>query len=65
MSTTTRKPIEIRSCTASEVPYILQFIRDLAKYEKELVKVEATVETLSQALGFLPPSASSRKYINF
>ncbi|RPA87601.1 acyl-CoA N-acyltransferase [Ascobolus immersus RN42] len=50
---------EIRLCTASEVPYILQFIRDLAEYEKELDKVEATVESLSIALGFTPPPASS------
>ena len=42
--------IAIRSATAADVPLILQFIRDLAAYEKLLPEVEATEERLRATL---------------
>lgn len=40
----------IRPATAADVPLILQFIRDLAAYEKLLPEVEATAERLRATL---------------
>lgn len=42
-----------------DVPYILQFIRELAEYEHALHEVEATNESLLQTLSF--PSTPPRK----
>ena len=42
--------LEIRSATESDVPLILQFIRDLAVYEKLEHKVIATEETVRRTL---------------
>ncbi|MDX6738900.1 GNAT family N-acetyltransferase [Actinocorallia sp. A-T 12471] len=42
--------IKVRSATVADVPVILGFIRDLAEYEKELDKVEATEDDLRAAL---------------
>ena len=42
--------VHIRSATESDVPLILQFIRDLAIYEKLEHKVEATEQQLRQTL---------------
>lgn len=43
-------------CEIADVPYILQFIRELADYEKALHEVEATEEsllaTLSRTMNF-------------
>lgn len=43
-------PIEIRSATPADVPLILQFIRDLAEYEKLSHEVVATGEKLTRTL---------------
>ena len=42
--------VHIRSATEGDVPLILQFIRDLAIYEKLEHKVEATEQQLRQTL---------------
>ncbi|GFF49439.1 N-acetyltransferase ats1 [Aspergillus lentulus] len=42
----------IRLATPEDVPYILQFIRELADYEKALHEVEATEESLLATLSF-------------
>ena len=42
--------VEIRSATEADVPLILQFIRDLAIYEKLEHKVIATEETVRRTL---------------
>jgi GNAT superfamily N-acetyltransferase len=42
--------LEIRGATESDIPLILQFIRDLARYEKLEHKVVATEEGLRQTL---------------
>ncbi|KAM0090165.1 Golgin imh1 [Aspergillus fumigatus] len=39
-------------CEIADVPYILQFIRELADYEKALHEVEATEESLLATLSF-------------
>ncbi|CRG88635.1 Golgin IMH1 [Talaromyces islandicus] len=51
----------IRLATAEDVPYILQFIRELADYEKALHEVEATHESLLETLSFpgTPPKKGS------
>ncbi|KAJ6111387.1 hypothetical protein N7523_007448 [Penicillium sp. IBT 18751x] len=51
----------IRLATAEDVPLILQFIRELADYEKALHEVEATVESLTNTLSFPadPPKRGS------
>lgn len=49
----------IRLATAEDVPYILQFIRELADYEKALHEVEATEESLLATLSF--PGAPSKR----
>jgi len=43
-------PVSIRSATPADVPTILQFIHDLATYEKMDHEVEATEESLQQTL---------------
>lgn len=49
------------SLTAKDVPLILQFIRELADYEKALHEVEATEESLRATLSFPndPPKRGS------
>ncbi|RDW67311.1 GNAT family N-acetyltransferase [Aspergillus mulundensis] len=42
----------IRLATAEDVPLILQFIRELAEYEKALHEVEATEKSLLATLSF-------------
>ena len=42
--------VEIRAATEADVPLILQFIRDLARYEKLEDKVMATEEDLRRSL---------------
>ncbi|KAJ9292656.1 hypothetical protein DTO271G3_8549 [Paecilomyces variotii] len=49
----------IRLATEKDVGYILQFIRELADYEKALHEVEATEESLLATLSF--PSTPPRK----
>ncbi|KAJ5118294.1 acyl-CoA N-acyltransferase [Penicillium atrosanguineum] len=51
----------IRLATAEDVPLILEFIRELADYEKALHEVEATVESLTNTLSFPddPPKRGS------
>jgi len=44
---------------SSDVPLILQFIRELADYEHALHEVEATEESLRATLSFPSPSSSS------
>ncbi|KAH8155357.1 uncharacterized protein LAJ45_00367 [Morchella importuna] len=54
------KPI-IRHAVASDVPLILEFINELAIYEKEPDAVLATVETLTDTLGFREGSKAYAK----
>ncbi|KAL4877808.1 acyl-CoA N-acyltransferase [Aspergillus karnatakaensis] len=51
----------IRLATAEDVPLILQFIRELASYEKALHEVEATESSLLSTLSFPsePPKRGS------
>jgi len=49
-------PPDIRPATASDLPLILQFIRDLATYEKLAHEVEATPARLEQTL--FPPAGA-------
>ncbi|KAE8354379.1 acyl-CoA N-acyltransferase [Aspergillus coremiiformis] len=51
----------IRLATREDVPLILQFIRELADYEKALHEVEATNESLLETLSFpdSPPKRGS------
>ena len=50
-------PRLIRSATAADIPRILNFIRDLAVYEKLLHEVVATEEILRGTLFGSPPAA--------
>jgi len=50
MSTPTRLPLRIEEAREKDVPLILQFIRELAEYEKELVRVTASEEVLRTTL---------------
>jgi len=45
-----KRKFQIRSATAADVPVILQFIRELADYEKLLHEVTATEELLRRQL---------------
>ncbi|KAJ5979732.1 acyl-CoA N-acyltransferase [Penicillium waksmanii] len=51
----------IRLATVEDVPKILQFIQELAIYEKALHEVEATIESLTNTLSFAnePPKRGS------
>lgn len=49
--------LEIREATIADVPLILQFIRELAEYEKLLHEVVATEEILRETLFGEKPSA--------
>jgi len=53
MSTTSA---EVRHARPEDVPVILQLIQELADYEKESDKVEATHETLLNTIAFAPSS---------
>ncbi|KAI5779228.1 acyl-CoA N-acyltransferase [Geopyxis carbonaria] len=46
--------VYLRNAKKSDIPLILELIRELALYEKEPDAVLATEETLSATLGFLP-----------
>ncbi len=50
-------PCSIRSATAADVPLILNFIRDLAVYEKLAHEVVATETALHHTLFGSPPAA--------
>jgi GNAT superfamily N-acetyltransferase len=50
-------PVQIRAATPADVPLILDFIRDLAIYEKLLHEVEATEEKLQLTLFSSRPAA--------
>ena len=50
-------PVQIRAATPADVPLILEFIRDLAIYEKLLHEVEATEEKLQLTLFSARPAA--------
>lgn len=45
----------------TDVPTILELIRELADYEHELDAVEATVESLSSTIAFAPPTEGVEK----
>ena len=45
-----RPPLRIQQATLEDVPLILSFIRQLAEYEKELIRVTATEEILRSTL---------------
>ena len=47
---TARAPLRIEEAREKDVPLILQFIRQLAEYEKELARVTATEEILRTTL---------------
>lgn len=47
---TRRTPLRIEEATEKDVLLVLNFIRDLAEYEKELARVTATEEILRQSL---------------
>jgi len=47
---TDRAPLRIEEAREKDVPLILQFIRELAEYEKELGRVTATEEVLRATL---------------
>ncbi|KAL4932466.1 GNAT family N-acetyltransferase [Aspergillus undulatus] len=51
----------IRLATPDDVPLILQFIRELASYEKALHEVEATEESLLNTLSFPNEQPSDQK----
>ena len=59
MSTSARLPLRIEEAREKDVPLILQFIRELAEYEKELVRVTATEEILRTTLFGPAPYAQS------
>ena len=50
MSSSTRFPLRIEEAREQDAPLILQFIRELAEYEKELARVTATEEILRATL---------------
>ena len=51
------KPLRIVPATERDVPLVLEFIRELAKYEKLLDRVEATEERLRETLFADKPAA--------
>ncbi|MBA4041938.1 MAG: GNAT family N-acetyltransferase [Sphingobium sp.] len=51
--------IPIRFATPADVPTILQFVRELAIYERALDQVVATEALLEQALFATPPAAEA------
>ncbi|ROV90665.1 hypothetical protein VPNG_10110 [Cytospora leucostoma] len=53
-----QKPL-VRHARREDVPAILDLIRELADYEKELHSVEATEKTLLSTLAFAPSELSS------
>lgn len=50
---------QIRFATPADVPTILQFVRELAIYERSLDQVVATEALLEQALFATPPAAEA------
>ena len=56
---TTNAPVRIRETTEQDVPLILQFIRELAEYEKSLEHVTATEDVVRQAFFGREPHARS------
>lgn len=55
----TRLPLRIEEAREKDVPLILQFIRELAEYEKELARVTATEGILRATLFGPEPSAKT------
>lgn len=51
------RPISLRAAVKKDLPLVLQFIQDLADYEKEPEAVVATVESLERNLFSEPPKA--------
>ncbi len=51
------RPISIRAAAKKDLPLVLQFIRELAEYEKEAGAVVATEESLERSLFSSPPKA--------
>ena len=51
-------PLRIESATERDIPLILEFIRELAAYERHLDRVEATEARLRRTLFGTEPSAS-------
>ena len=47
---TTRPPLRIQEATEQDAPLILDFIRELAQYEKALNRMSATEESLRATL---------------
>ncbi len=58
MKKSTEKPYSIRDAAPEDIPLIMQFIRDLARYEKSEDLVLATPESLTQHL--FAPGAVAR-----
>lgn len=52
------QPLRIVPAAEQDVPLILEFIRELAEYEKLLARVEATEERLRETLFGATPAAS-------
>lgn len=50
MKTTCHDPIRITPATPDDIPIILNFIRELAEYEKLTHQLKATVENLTESL---------------
>lgn len=59
----TNDKLQIREATEPDVPLILQFIRDLAEYEKELARVSAT-EAVIRAAFFGPQPHAKALIVN-
>lgn len=58
MNNTNPSSVQIRPASESDVPLILQFIRDLAAFERHLDRVEATEQRIRESLFGDPPFAS-------
>jgi GNAT superfamily N-acetyltransferase len=59
LTMSTRLPLRIEEAREKDVPLILQFIRELAEYEKELARVTATEGILRATLFGPEPSAKT------
>jgi GNAT superfamily N-acetyltransferase len=56
---TARAPLRIKEAREKDVPLILQFIRELAEYEREIARVTATEEILRTTLFGAEPYAKT------
>ncbi|KAI1332367.1 acetyltransferase [Xylariaceae sp. FL0255] len=52
-------PCTVRHAYRSDIPFILEMIRELADYEHELDAVEATEESLGATVAFAPDNVES------